>query len=292
MRISFMALLLATPALADEIALPIPDPIYALPAVPSIRHIVHEPSGWHDLTYHHRPVIAAWRGRLYLAWHAAARSERTPPVVGLVSYSQDGQAWSKPAHFAKEGHAAYLSYTRARHRLPAGAKLTANVMPRTFHATPSRLYLLASAWADHGGKRYWRGRAFYTDDGVQWHEISPEQLDRQPNLLIRNHWGNGRLMRLTDGRLAAACNGRDGLSAPMTTDATASARAHAGQGPERRSRGGTGTRRRRPIDITRSHEDGDDDSGHGRMSRTRATSAGRTVGRPGRSSPSARADRR
>ena len=210
--------LIAVGAGAGEIALPVPDPIAALPTVRSERGVVHAPSGWGDLTYHHRPVITAWRGKLYVAWHAAKRSERTPPVVGLVASSADGRTWSTPARFAEPGDAAYVRYTRGRHRLGGDRAVSANTMPRTFHAAADRLYLFASAWGECRGKRYWRGRAFVAESGGDWSEMPPAQLDRQAGLLIRNHWGNGRLLRRPDGRLMAACSGRDGLCAPATTD--------------------------------------------------------------------------
>jgi len=213
-------LLLTAAAHSGEISLRVPDPIDSLPTVASERHTVHAPADRNDLTYHYRPLIATWRGKLFVAWHGAARSERTPPVIPTVASSSDGVRWSKPAGIAQGADAGYLAYTRKRHRLPPTASLAANSIPLALHVADDRLHVLACAWAECQGKRYWRGRAFSTDDGRQWREVAPEQLDRFPGLLIRNHWTNRRFTRLHDGRLMAACRGRDGLCAPTTSDPT------------------------------------------------------------------------
>ena len=220
-RIYFL-LLATVPGIAHsgEISLRVPDPIDALPTIASRRHTVHAPAQWNDLTYHHRPLIAAWRDKLFVVWHAAARSKRTPPVVPMVASSSDGVRWSKPTNIAGRCDARYVAYTRKRHDLPASSPTSANSTPLALHVTDGCLYVLASAWAGCQGKRYWRGRAFFTDDGRQWRAIAPEQLDRLPGLLIRNHWTSRRFTRLRDGKLMAACRGRDGLCAPTTADPT------------------------------------------------------------------------
>src|SRR5439155_14191141 len=49
--------------------------------------------GW---TYHHHVDMAAWRGRLYVAWNSCERDEDVWPSRELYSTSTDGRAWSEP----------------------------------------------------------------------------------------------------------------------------------------------------------------------------------------------------
>jgi hypothetical protein len=49
--------------------------------------------GW---TYHHHVDLAAWKGRLYLAWNTTEKDEDVWPSRELYSTSADGFSWSPP----------------------------------------------------------------------------------------------------------------------------------------------------------------------------------------------------
>jgi hypothetical protein len=49
--------------------------------------------GW---TYHHHVDLAAWKGRLYLAWNSTEKDEDVWPSRELFATSTDGVTWSSP----------------------------------------------------------------------------------------------------------------------------------------------------------------------------------------------------
>ena len=56
--------------------------------------------GW---TYHHHQDIAAWQGRLYVAWDSCERDEGVWPARELYSTSTNGRDWSRPAELFPQG---------------------------------------------------------------------------------------------------------------------------------------------------------------------------------------------
>ena len=85
------------PAAFRAIELDVPLRVEELDRVPNRRTIVHEPAGWDEPTYHHGPLIAFFKGRCYVAWHAADRTE-LDPATGMIASSSDLEQWSAPSH--------------------------------------------------------------------------------------------------------------------------------------------------------------------------------------------------
>jgi hypothetical protein len=56
--------------------------------------------GW---TYHHHVDLAAWHGRLYLAWDSCEKDEDVWPSRELYATSTDGFNWSPPAELFPQG---------------------------------------------------------------------------------------------------------------------------------------------------------------------------------------------
>lgn len=59
-------------------------------------------------TYHHHVDMAAWRGRLYVAWNACERDEDTWPSRELFATSADGATWTDPRELFPQGVSAPL----------------------------------------------------------------------------------------------------------------------------------------------------------------------------------------
>jgi len=57
-------------------------------------------NGW---TYHHHVDLAAWRGRLYLAWNSCEKDEDIWPSRELLATSVDGATWSQPIELFPQG---------------------------------------------------------------------------------------------------------------------------------------------------------------------------------------------
>lgn len=49
-----------------------------------------------DWTYNHAPMLAFWRGRLFLEYLSAPLGEHIPPSQTLLTSSPDGRSWSPP----------------------------------------------------------------------------------------------------------------------------------------------------------------------------------------------------
>ena len=213
----------------DAISLPLPDNIMDLPKLRSERHVVWQPTGWEDMTYCHSPMICHWRGRYFVAWHAAKRGEHSPQYVGLVSSSPDLAHWTPAMRYAAAGDGAYREYMRKRYGFGSEEPLVVNAAARALLATPQRLYVWSLAWVtrqeDRANKRRkYAGRVHWTDDGVAWREVPPAELDRrerEDGLLktIRDAASNRSFVRLRDGRLMAAAMGPR-THAPITRDPT------------------------------------------------------------------------
>ncbi len=56
--------------------------------------------GW---TYHHHVDLAAWRGRLYVAWNSTEKDEDVWPSRELYATSTDGFSWSPPSELFPMG---------------------------------------------------------------------------------------------------------------------------------------------------------------------------------------------
>lgn len=54
-------------------------------------------------TYNHHPDMAAWHGRLYVAWDSGRKDEDTWPAHELYSTSVDGRDWTAPAELFPQG---------------------------------------------------------------------------------------------------------------------------------------------------------------------------------------------
>lgn len=56
--------------------------------------------GW---TWQHHPDLAAWRGRLYVAWDSGEKDEDRWPARQVYSTSADGSTWAKPKELFPQG---------------------------------------------------------------------------------------------------------------------------------------------------------------------------------------------
>jgi hypothetical protein len=54
-------------------------------------------------TYNHHQDLAAWRGKLYVAWDSGAKDEDTWPARELYSTSANGRDWTPPAELFPQG---------------------------------------------------------------------------------------------------------------------------------------------------------------------------------------------
>ena len=207
---------------ARQLRLVLPENILDLPRAPSTRQIIYKPKGnGADFTYHHNAVIEFWKGRFYVAWTAAPRSEWTDPFRGMVSSSENGVDWTEPIDPFGEGDAAYIDYFYQRPGSSSTDRIRAvNCAPRNFLATDEKLYLWTLGNVRRDSGRDWLGRIAWTEDGETWHEIAPEELDRlqQDHGLgnTRNQGSNKKFIHLSDGRLMAS----GGTTYPITTDPT------------------------------------------------------------------------
>ncbi len=221
------------PAEADrQVELVLPPDVRDLPKAPGTRHVVYHPPDDQAMTYHHGAIVLPFKGRLVVAWQATLRDEHTPPYVGLVSVSDDLTLanWSEPLEIGAPGNDAYLEYIGRRYNHPEGKSYLVNVAPRQMHATEDRLYLWCLAWTSEVGPEYgqaskdWASRIFWTEDGDNWHEIPPEELDTLENEKglgsLRSAGSNHQFTRLRDGRLMAYNLTDTGLWCPTTEDPT------------------------------------------------------------------------
>lgn len=125
------------PSAYPSIELAVPLHVEELDRLPNRRVTVFEPKGWNGQTYHHGPLIAFFKGRCFVAWHAADRTE-LDPATGMLSSSADLERWSEPVN------------------LPA--------IPRNLFVHDGALYL----WDSEGGVRMTRdGEAWKTLDDAR-----------------------------------------------------------------------------------------------------------------------------
>ncbi|MGD1020154.1 MAG: hypothetical protein ABSA12_12650 [Verrucomicrobiia bacterium] len=82
-----------------------------LPPVPGVQNIqvfrascdkpdLTDGKGW---TYNHHVDMAAWKGRLYVAWSSGQKDEDVWPWRDVYSTSTDGVTWSSPAELFPQG---------------------------------------------------------------------------------------------------------------------------------------------------------------------------------------------
>lgn len=205
-----------------QLKLVLPEDVRELPKIESTRIVVYRPKGTGgDFTYHHNAVIEHWKGRFYVSWTAAPRSEWTYPYRAQLASSPNGTDWSEPIDPFAAGDEAYRTAMIKRQGVRENDRLIAlNCAPRNFLATKDKLYLWTLGFTVRDSGREWVGRVAWTEDGETWHEIAPEELDtlqKEKGLGdIRDKGSNKQFVHLSDGRLMASA----GTSYPTTKDPT------------------------------------------------------------------------
>ncbi len=220
-------IMLSGPVAAQEkqITMKLPDPVTVLPKLPSLRVTVYAPEGLKELTFHDRPVIADWKNKLFVAWTAALRSERSRPTRGFLAASSDrGKTWRKPTEPAKNGDRDYIRYMRKRFNIPGNAEVTVCARPTGFHGTKNSLYFFQQAWIEYSRpdgslRKHSRGRLFKTSNGLKWVELPPSSLDSNVDGDIREHWMQRRFVKLKNGKILAATLNRK-KRAPVTINSS------------------------------------------------------------------------
>ncbi len=206
-----------------EVKMELPDPITSLPKLPSIRVTVYAPGGWDDMTFQDKPVITKWRDRLFVAWTAAKRNEKSRPTHGFVAGSGNkGISWSDASEPAQKGDRAYIRYMKNKYDIPSAADLMVCSSPVGFHEIAGSMYLFQKSWVQYEKENgnvqvHSRGRLFKTSDGKRWKEIDHEILDKSVDEDIRRHWMAHRFIELDNGKLLAATINND-MRAPVTDD--------------------------------------------------------------------------
>jgi hypothetical protein len=71
-----------------------------LPGVKSVEVFHAQPNGY---TYNHHLDLAAWKGRLYLAWNQCEKDEDVWPSREVYSTSADGTKWEAPKELFPQG---------------------------------------------------------------------------------------------------------------------------------------------------------------------------------------------
>ncbi len=121
-RLHLLAALLSlasTTAFADPIVIEGPEqsridtnlPDGGLPPVPGVQNVqifrasrdkpdLTDGKGW---TYNHHVDMAAWKGRLYVAWSSGEKDEDIWPWREVYSTSTNGSTWSSPAELFPQG---------------------------------------------------------------------------------------------------------------------------------------------------------------------------------------------
>ncbi len=77
-------------------------PADGLPRVAGVKtiEVVHAAPPW---TYNHHVDLAAWKGRLYLAWDQCEKDEDVWPSREMLVSSEDGEHWSTPCELFPMG---------------------------------------------------------------------------------------------------------------------------------------------------------------------------------------------
>ena len=116
-------------------------------------------NGW---TYHHHVDLAAWKGRLYLAWNSTEKDEDVWPSRELYSTSADGFSWSPPQEL-----------------FPIGTSTGSRMY--FFHAPNGRMLAIAGLRTTHEQMTERKKGALVVREIRSDHALGPVHVLRPPN---------------------------------------------------------------------------------------------------------------